>query len=164
MRRRTNHSGFTLIELVLVMLLISITLATTVPSLKGWSRGSKLREAGDQFLAVTRYARTQAASDGRTYRLNIDPQSGGYVLSVQDGMQFVPLGNEFGRNYALPAGYMMSVTDEQNQPLSVIDFFPNGRTYAAQVRIAAGPNDFVDIQCPSPAEGFRLALAQEVMR
>ncbi len=160
MTRKIRHSAFTLLELVLVLLIVTIALASVAPSLRGWSRGSKLREAGDQFLAVTRYARTQAASESKVYRLNIDPQSGSYVLTVQAGPQFVPLGNEFGRVFSLPSGYTIAALDEQSQPLPAIDFFPNGRTYAAQVRIAADANDFVDIQCPSPAEGFRLASAE----
>src|SRR4051812_41387822 len=101
MIHRRAHSAFTLIELVLVLVIISTAMAIAAPSLGGWNRGSKLRDAGDQFLAVARYARTQALANAQTYRLNIDPAGGRYWLTAQEGQGFVNLGNEFGRMFSL---------------------------------------------------------------
>jgi hypothetical protein len=53
-------------------------------------------------LAVTRWARTQAAADARLYRLNIDEQAGKYFLTVQDGQQLVPLGKSMGQEFEVP--------------------------------------------------------------
>src|SRR3954468_14738547 len=95
--RRSEPRGFTLLELILVLVIMSIALAMAAPSLKGWSRGGKLRDAGEQFLALTRYALAQSAAESRVYRLNVDVQGGRYWLTAADGAAFANLGNEFGR-------------------------------------------------------------------
>ena len=43
-----------------MLIILCVALAVTAPSLSGWNRGSKSRDAGEQFLALTRWARTQA--------------------------------------------------------------------------------------------------------
>jgi general secretion pathway protein H len=161
MRIRTVHSGFTLLELILVMVIISIALALASPSLRGWSRGGKLRDAGEQFLSLTRYARTQSASEARVFRLNVDAQAGTYWLTAASADDFVSLGTEFGRVFTLPEGFKIQMTDG-SRPLEFIEFFPNGRTQPAQVRFTSDDNHTYELNCPSPAEGFAVATAQEV--
>jgi type II secretion system protein H len=161
MIRRPRHSAFTLIELVLVLVIISTAMALAAPSLSGWSRGSRLRDAGDQFLAVARYARTQALANCQMYRLNVDSQGGRYWLTAQDGQQFVPLGNEFGRMFTVDETMHITVAGGDSKPIEFVEFYPTGRTRVANVRIAAGNGEFVDIVCPTPAEGFSLANEQE---
>ncbi|MDB4966667.1 MAG: hypothetical protein JWN44_2356, partial [Myxococcales bacterium] len=67
MRRTAPQSrpAFTLLELVLVMLVITIAIAVVAPTLRGWSRGSHLRDTAEQFVTLTRLARTQAASSAQ---------------------------------------------------------------------------------------------------
>jgi type II secretion system protein H len=152
---RPRHRAFTLLELILVLVIISIALAMAAPSLRGWSRGGKLRDAGEQFLATARYARTQSAAEARIYRLNVDPQAGTYWLTAdQDGQQ-VLLGNEFGRVFALPQGFGIAMT-EGPRPLSYVEFYPTGRTQPAAVRLTADDGFTFDLECPSPAEGFAI--------
>jgi len=67
--RRGSLSGFTLIELILVLLIISITMALAAPSLRGWSDGAKLRDAGDLFVASAKWARAQAILTGTPHVL-----------------------------------------------------------------------------------------------
>src|SRR3954468_1875442 len=143
--RRSEPRGFTLLELILVLVIISIALAMAAPSLKGWSRGGKLRDAGDQFLALTRYARAQSAAESRIYRLNLDAQAGHYWLTASDGTQFVNLGNEFGRTFALPEGFKIAMTDGTKQ-LEYVDFFPTGRTQAAHVTLTADDGYTFDLE------------------
>jgi prepilin-type N-terminal cleavage/methylation domain-containing protein len=162
---RRQSRGFTLLELVLVLLILCIAAAAALPSLTGWGRASAVRDAGDQFLAVARWARTSALADSTVYRLNVDSASGTYFVTVQDGTQFVPPGNEFGRPFSVPDGFSIAMTtygEQSQQPLAAVDFLPTGRTQPARVRIGRSDSDAVNIECPSPAEGFR--LSSEVAR
>lgn len=160
--RRSSQSSFTLLELVLVLMIISLSLALVAPSLRGWSAGSRLRDAGDQFLAVARWARAQAVAESQVYRLNVDSSSGRYWLTVQNGMEFVSTGTSLGQMYALPTGLNIAMNEPlSGQPLSVVDFFPTGRTQPAHVRISSDDGFAVNIVCPTPAEGFALATAME---
>src|SRR5688500_9566548 len=122
-------SGFTLLELVLVLVIISTALAMAAPALRGWSKGARLRDAGDQFLAVARWARSQAVSNSRVYRLNVDANAGRYWVTVQDGTEFVSTGSDFGQVFALPSGFGISMNEATaQQSLKAVDFFPTGRT------------------------------------
>ena len=107
------------------------------------SRGAKVRDAGDQFLAVTRWARSEALANCQLYRLNIDSRQGLYWVTVQDGQNFIPPGTEFGRIFSVPEGFQLIVTgattpgdqapgQAQGQE-STIDFSPAGRTQPMQV-------------------------------
>jgi len=158
--RSSGRRGFTLLELVLVLLILCIAAAVSAPSLVGWGRASAVRDAGDQFLSVARWARTQALADSTVYRLNVDASTGTYWVTVQQGMNYVPPGNEYGRVYSVPDGFSIAMTtigQDQQQALSAVDFLPTGRTQPARVRIGRSDNDAVNIECPTPAEGFRLA-------
>src|SRR5215211_7461140 len=97
MKTRATHSAFTLIELLLVLVVIATALAVAAPAMSGWGRGSRMRDAGDQLLATTKWARAQAIAEGQIYRLNVDPQKSLYWVTVQEGTQFVPVDKDFGR-------------------------------------------------------------------
>ena len=160
--RKHRGRGFTLLELVLVLLILCIAAAASAPSLVGWGRASVVRDAGDQFLAVARWARTQALADSTVYRLNVDSKNGTYWVTVQDGMNYVSPGNEYGRIYSVPEGFSIAMTtigQDQQQQLTAVDFLPTGRTQPARVRIGRSDTDAVNIECPTPAEGFRLVDA-----
>ena len=176
--RSRHHVGFTLLELVLVMVIVCVALAMVAPSLAGWNQGSKLRDAGEQLLATIHYARAQSIANGQTYRLNIDTRGNTYYLTAQDGQQFVNLSNEYGRVFALPEGFRIelsaSATPQQQQTnqqyaaaaaaptnASVIEFYPTGRSQVAQIRLYGYGKDQTILECATPAEGFRVVTAQE---
>src|SRR5687768_10268701 len=69
MLSRVHDRAFTLIELVVVLVVLTVTIAITAPSLRGWSQGAKLRDAGQQLLAATAFARSQAAATATPHRL-----------------------------------------------------------------------------------------------
>src|SRR5207244_2945716 len=121
-------SAFTLLELILVMVIICTALAMAAPSLNGWARGSKMRDAVDQFVALTQFARTQAVSTATVHRLQVDGGARTYYVLVQDGEQFVPLNTEMGRQFPLPDEFSLKATDATGQNRDFIDFYPTGRT------------------------------------
>lgn len=158
---RTRHpssTAFTLLELVLVLVVICTALAVAAPAMRGWSSGSRLRDAGDQFLALTRWARSQAVADSRVYRLYVEPGAAQYWVAVQDGLEFVSIGSSLGQVFTLPNEMTIELTgvESASQPLEFIEFDPTGRTWPARVRISLDVDDFLEIACESPADEFRL--------
>jgi prepilin-type N-terminal cleavage/methylation domain-containing protein len=156
-RRRPRQSAFTLLELILVMVIICTALAMAAPSLNGWARGSKMRDAVDQFIALTQFARTQSISTATVHRLQIDGAARAYYVLVQDGESYVPLNTEMGRQFPLPEEFSLKMVDLSGQNRDYIDFYPTGRTDPGTVEISTPGGDVMTIRCPSPTEAYRLA-------
>lgn len=83
MRPYRQVRGFTLIELIVVMGMLTIVMALTVPSLSRFTAGRKLEEEARRFLTLTRYARNEAISRAEPLELRVDIQTGIYGLYSQ---------------------------------------------------------------------------------
>src|SRR3954451_5735592 len=101
--RRTGRGGkargFTLLELILVMAIIAIVAAITVPSFRTFAIGRNSQNTASDIIGLTNYARTQAASEGRVYRLNFDTTNGAFWLTAKYGGAFIGPSNDFCDRY-----------------------------------------------------------------
>jgi len=133
--RRSNFRGFTLIELVLVMVIIAIISVVVVPQLSGFSKGRKLSNEADRFLSVANWARGQAISRGVTYRLNIDENARRYWLTYMsdDGSTFAN-DDEQNLNFLLPEDLFIA-SDSKTQDGEYIEFQPSGRVTTVTIRL-----------------------------
>jgi len=130
-QRPITQTGFTLIELVVVLALIVLLIGITYPLLERWTEGA-LRQAGRQLTAVIERLYERAVVTRQIYRLRMDIGTERYqpeVLQVVDGERvFVPL----PEHDALPAGVQFHdlVTSQQ---VKIVDgeaalyFYPIGR-------------------------------------
>ena len=159
MKRSRASSAFTLIELVLVLVVLSVLMAIAAPSLRGWSRGTKLRDASEQVLAAARYARSQAVTTGANHRVEFDADSNAYRVTALDGEQYIPATGEFGRVVALPPGITLGVTREDGDVSGVIAFYPSGRTTPARITLTADWGEASEIEATTAADPFRLVTA-----
>jgi type II secretion system protein H len=159
-RRRTHRPAFTLLELVLVLMVIATVLAMAAPSMRGWHKGSKLKDAAAEFITLTELARTRAVSSTRVHRLTIAAGSGRCFLVVQNGQGFDEIRDELS-GFSLPEGYQISMSDSTGARRDSVDFFPTGRTQEARVRITSPEGETADIMCATPTEGFRALAAGE---
>ena len=163
---RRNKPGFTLIELVMVLVVVAAALAVAAPSLGGWRRGQRLQSAGDEFLAVARHGRALAVANAQVHRLYVDANNGTYWLMAQEGQEFVNLGTGMGRVFALPEGCSIAMsaaattTGTGQLPLESVDFYPSGRmTPPANVVITGESGDVYAFETPSAVEGLVVASA-----
>jgi general secretion pathway protein H len=69
---RRNHRGFTLLELIVVLVIISLMSALVVPKLAGPMSNLDLKTASQKISASLRYARSRAASEKTTYAAVFD--------------------------------------------------------------------------------------------
>lgn len=95
-RGAATSTGFTLIELILVLALLAIVLAVSSPSLSRFFKGRGLESEAQRFLALTRAAQSRAVSEGvpmvvwldtkqRNYGLNADKS---YVEEDPNALEF----------------------------------------------------------------------------
>jgi prepilin-type N-terminal cleavage/methylation domain-containing protein len=162
--RRRNHPAFTLLELILVMAIVAIIVAMASPMLRGFGEARRGDNCAAELVALTQWARTQAMTRGATYRLNMDPNSRTYWLTVDqgDGITFASPGTEFGRVFVAPDGVTLGWDVVPRQDGQYISFWPNGRTDAATIRVANARGEATQVACLSATETFHVLSEQEL--
>lgn len=78
------RTGFTLLELILVLALLAIAVAIVTPRLSGFASGRAFDSETRRLLALTHAARSRAIAEGRPIVLWINSTSGTYGVR-QDG-------------------------------------------------------------------------------
>src|SRR5690606_3886799 len=124
-------TAFTLLELVLVLGIMALLMAAAAPSLRGWSRGTKIHDAAERVLAATRYARTQAVNSATTHRFEIDPEGLRHRVTVLEGQMYVPVPGEFGHEQLLPSGVRIQLLRNDGAGEAAVAFEANGRVTPA---------------------------------
>jgi type II secretion system protein H len=137
-RRRSwrRQGGFTLIEIGLVLLIISVIVALVVPRFRDQSQAELISQT--RRLATTfRFLQQEAILNGRVYRLNFDlDQQRYFVTSVEaseaDTEGFAQEGGILGRNVALPASMQIAdvdvpmITGKLYEGVAFTHFYPDG--------------------------------------
>lgn len=70
---RPAHSGFTVLEMVVVLLIASTVMGVAVPKLSSALELRSVRAATSEFAAMHSLAKATAMQNGRTAQLSIDP-------------------------------------------------------------------------------------------
>ncbi|MEI7438032.1 MAG: prepilin-type N-terminal cleavage/methylation domain-containing protein, partial [bacterium] len=79
-----KRRAFTLVEILLVMAILAVVSAVTVPSFVRSIRGNRLRTAGRTVVAVTRYARSMALLHQREVVITFMPGNSTIVITSLD--------------------------------------------------------------------------------
>jgi general secretion pathway protein H len=158
-----NHRGFTLLELIVVLMIIGLMSTFVVPKLVGPMANLNLKTASQKISASLRYARSQAASEKTTYVALFDLDKNRLVISnpplpslakgdspasdraAFDGTRGEPPDNEKDRPgaakaYDLPDGVKLAkgVSREGDflSGLFRIFFFPSGGSSGGELTVA----------------------------
>ncbi len=106
-------AGFTLIELMVVVVIIGVVIAATLLSIGGSGRDSQLEQERDRLAAIIEYVRERAALQTVEYGLRCE--SGDYRFSMYDSRtgKWIedPLDDTL-RARTLPAGLEMALSIE----------------------------------------------------
>src|ERR1035441_5167618 len=78
-----TRRGFTLIELILVMALLTIVISLTAPKLSRFFHGRTLDSEARRLLALTRSGQSRAVSEGVPMDLWVDPEQGAFGLEAE---------------------------------------------------------------------------------
>ena len=85
---RTAQGGFTLVEMLVVLTIISILLAAAAPSFKSFSDKQKLQSAGGAVSSLGHYARDIAMADGEPYMIVFDLTQQTFWLAKASGLEY----------------------------------------------------------------------------
>ena len=133
MRARRFASGFSLLEMLLVMALIAAASLLAVAAFGGGMQGMKLRAGARDLAAQMRFARAVAISSGQAQDVLIDPQARRW-----EGAK--------GRSGNLPEGGEIVFTGARASMFEggrsedgkgAIRFFPDGAATGGRVRMLA---------------------------
>jgi type II secretion system protein H len=165
MRRSPFHPrAFTLIELLLVMALIAIVVALVAPQFRGFTIGQRMKNTATTLLAMTRYARTQAVTQGVTYRLNYDDKASSFWISYENGSTTATAGNDFGQPFTMADGIRVETDIPSQSQGQYIEFRPTGRTDPAKIKLTDKLGSSIDLECSSATEMFRIVNPEEATR
>lgn len=76
-------TGFTLIELILVMSILTVAISITAPALANFFRGRTLDSEARRLLALTRWGQNRAVSEGIPIELWIDTRNRKFGLEAE---------------------------------------------------------------------------------
>ena len=155
--------GFTLLELILVMVILSTVLAMAAPSLSGFFGSRQTHDTATQILALTQLARSQAISEGIVYRLNFDTVERTYWLTAQQSGTFEELETGFGQIFTLPKDMVMELEDVEQEDFEMfLEFTPQGTVTAGTVRLIDRRGLALEVTCPTVTESYSIIELQYV--
>ena len=130
--RANDCRGFTMIELITVLVLLSLVTGTVTFSLRGNIANSRAEFAIEKLQLVDRQLRDSAIRSGRTSALRIDLARGKMTRSIR-GQQETVIED------SIPALRFRSPVIDTDEDQAVVQFLPDGTsmTYAICLRQSA---------------------------
>jgi prepilin-type N-terminal cleavage/methylation domain-containing protein len=104
MRKRARQAGFSLTEVMMVMLVMGLTLAAGVPAFGRFTQTARLDGAARQFAGHMRLARQQAVSEGTPYLFLWSNSTWYYLIKDKDRNGYYSHGDTYVGPYWLPSG------------------------------------------------------------
>lgn len=168
---QTRRRGFTLLELMVVLVLMAIMAAMIVPEMRGTYENALLRSTSRDLVSVLNLAYSRAVSIHQVHRVRLEPSSGKYfvearVRGAERTSDFIPIQNVSGSEGKLDQRISIQIRDSAEEvserpPLpSLSNARIDSRTLQDVNTIAFYPDgtaDRRDIQLQD-REGFRLSL------
>lgn len=148
--------GFTLLELLIVVVLLALAFSLSYPSLSRGSTALHLRATGRDILGTFRYAREKAVTE-----------QAGMVLTVDRKKQTLVLSDSFregNRKYNLPKdvriqSIALGGTEVSEGPL-VVRFLPNGSSDNAEIVLKSNTGGILRIVSDPITGGARIESGQ----
>ena len=141
----------------MVVVVISLTLAITIPVLSRGGSSLRLRASGRDLLNLMRYAREKAITEQK-----------GMVVTLDRGTRQVVMSDDLGGSphpLVLPKDVLILryslVGEEVTQGPLMIHFLPNGSAETAEILLQAGNGSSLKVLTDPVTGGARIQTASE---
>jgi type II secretion system protein H len=156
-KSRSRNKGFSLLELVIVLLIIGLVAGVSYPSLRRGTTAFHLRATGRDVLNHLRYAREKAITEQKEMTVTIDRDTQTVILSDTAG--------EDRKVLTLPKDVkiveMKSVEQEITVGQLVTRFLPNGSAENTEIVLKADNGGEIRLLVDPVTGGSRIQLGQE---
>lgn len=145
----------TLLELVAVLVIVAVALAAAAPSLRGFAQSRQTASTARSLVSLAAWARAQAISEGRPYRLHVDVDERVYYVTARQGGTFAPIETSLGRTFDLSD----QLTVEWDGPEEIrtrgyITFYPTGRLTPGTLIIGDRSELVTILEAAAPTDRF----------
>lgn len=118
-----DDRGFTLVELLLVLLIVAIAAGLTVPNFSKTYARIQLKKTAEDLAYLMRYAQSRAVVKNRPVRLTFDEEFSRYWLTeatAEDNEEFARISGRWGKTY--PVSEKIEVFSDK----LFVTFYPDG--------------------------------------
>jgi type II secretion system protein H len=131
-----RNRGFSLIELIVVLVILSLSISLITPSLSRFLRTVELKGAAKKVSGILRHSRSEAVNKGLVYQVVFDSDSREIRVQSLESTEAKKEeknkkeGEVPQRAYSLPDGIRFEKVDvaspQYSSDLPAIEFYPNG--------------------------------------
>lgn len=130
-----RHAGFTLVEMLVVMVIMVLAYAMTAPMISAGVSGAELKAAARQVAAGLRKARSEAVAHKNDVALTVDVERRQFALGGDK------------RVYRLPDKVDVSLFTAQTELMDgktgAIRFYPDGSSTGGRVTLSRGERKYL---------------------
>lgn len=135
---KRSSSGFTLLELMIVLMLMALIAAVTMPIFGSGVSSTELRGAARELAAGLRLARGQAIAQRTQAALALDVGARSFSVPPDPRVHTLPRG--------IDLKLFTAQNDIVNDQIGAIRFYPDGGSNGGRVTLAAGARKYdVDV-------------------
>lgn len=153
-----RQEGFTLLELIIVVIVAGLAVAVSYPALFRGTVAFHLRATGRDVLNCLRYAREKAITEQALTRIVVDKTAQKIFLTDELG--------EGSRTYSLPRDVkierMMLAGQEVFESPMVIRFLPNGSAESAEILLRSDTGGVLKVVTDPITGGARILSDRDV--
>jgi len=137
-----RSSSFTLIELVFVMAILGILLATSLPRFLRTADRLRTERAASELAQILRYAHERAVAEGREMVWRWDESAHrGWLESASDDGTFQPIEDRV--SFRPPSGEVMVIAlVRDGVPVDRVPFFPDGTSQQSTLYVSHGDDRY----------------------
>lgn len=136
-----RNKGFTLLEVILVLILLSLATYLVVPSLVRLAKAIELKGTAQKIAGILRYYRLTAIQKGQVYQIIIDQKQRELIVRAlqsekKEGLDFTWVEKI---KYKIPESLNLKEEinpSEYSAELPAIEFYPTGQANGGQIMLA----------------------------
>jgi prepilin-type N-terminal cleavage/methylation domain-containing protein len=150
--KRSGNQGFTLLELLIVVLVVALVLAVSYPSLSRGSASIHLKTTGRDVLNTFRFAREKAVTEQIGMRVTVDRENQRLVLvnDIGDGSRTYPMPSDVKIHRIALGG------QEVLEGPVAVRFLPNGSSDAVELLLKSDFGSYLRIISDPITGGARI--------